>query len=445
MAHELMHQAGLLHASGSCGDAQTQLSKPWPPDFRGRLQGIGLDRRTGSGPKPGTYAVFADGPAPTEAFDIMSYCAHLQPASAWLSAQYWDDFGKTFPFLSGICLQGNCGQSSAPSDAEHSYRVIALRSSSGEWSILNVTHGLVPRAKQRPTATGSLRLIGKDDRGRTVATVSEEMVPVADRPGAELVSADLPAQSLKSISLVVDGKQVASRSASNSAPKIVLHYPGAKAPLGEKPEAPLEWTAEDADSQSLTVRVDYSDDDGKTYRPIGMTSTREGMDLPLRLFSASKVARIRLTVSDGFNESQFISEAFTSSGAPPTVSLINPDKDITVLSTATVNLTGVAFDDRGFTIEPDRMQWTVDGRTMAQGSDVLLPRLNPGRHLVELSARDRFDRPGKAGRTITIVDGHIEPVAPNGSRARLLWLLVAAFALIFAFLWLWLRRTSRIS
>ena len=82
--------------------------------------------------------------------------------------------------------------------------------------------------------------------------------------------------------------------------------------------------------------------------------------------------------------------------------------------------------------------------TRRQGSDTLLPRLNPGRHLVELSAQDRFDRPGKAARAITIVDGGIEPVASHGSSGRFLWLLVAALVLILALLWLWLRRRTSI-
>ena len=72
VAHEVMHQSGFLHASGSC-NAQSQLSEAWPPDLRGRLQGIGLDRRTGSGPTPGTYAVIPDQPAPLDAYDVMWY------------------------------------------------------------------------------------------------------------------------------------------------------------------------------------------------------------------------------------------------------------------------------------------------------------------------------------------------------------------------------------
>ena len=197
----------------------------------------------------------------------------------------------------------------------------------------------------------------------------------------------------------------------------------------------LKWTVQDPDTDPITMRVDYSDDDGKTYRTIGVTASRVGMMLPLRLFSATRTARIRLTANDGFNETQLASPTFVSPGTPPVVVITNPVRDLTVFSSATVNLTGVAFDDRGAAIAADQLHWVVDGDDIGTGGDVLLPRLAPGRHTVELRANDRSARPGTAGRVLTILDAGIEPVGSGGPWRLRLWLLILIAILLAALLW----------
>jgi len=453
VAHELMHQFGFLHASGACGDAGQQLSKPWPPDGEGRLQGIGLDRRIGSGPKPGTYAVFADGAAGgilgAKAHDIMSYCAGSQ---SWLSAQYWNDFGKTLTFWE-LCVQGNCpGQMSAPADAIPTYRVIAVRDSTKEWKIVRITRSRIPKAlRQMGTSAspgiGSVQLVGRDPNGGVVARASAQLVAVADQPGTQLASGELPAaSSLQSISVVVDGKQVASRAARRFMPRISLLTPTTLEALGEAPTVSVRWSVPGADSE-LTVRVEYSDDDGATYRPIGVTSSRDGMELPARLFSASKAARIRLTANDGFEEASVTSVAFPSRGSPPTVSLLEPHDDVSVLSTATVNVAGMAFDDRGLPIEAAHLTWTIDGQPFGTGRDAVLPRMEPGRHVVELTARDRLHRFGSAKRTITVGDGGIEAFDDSEYRGGLAVRLVLLVLIVLAggAIWFGWTRRSRAS
>ena len=122
--------------------------------------------------------------------------------------------------------------------------------------------------------------------------------------------------------------------------------------------------------------------------------------------------------------------------------IINPARDITLFSTATVNLTGAAYDDRGLPIKPDQVQWSVDGRLIGAGGDVLLPRLSPGRHTIELRARDRLSRIGKMERILTIIDGGIEPIATYDKWIRYIWIAIAALASFFLLIWFLKRKSA---
>lgn len=413
VAHELLHQFGFLHASDACGGAG-QLFKPWPPDFTGRLQGIGLDRRVGSGPTPGTYAVFSDGPAPATAFDVMSYCANdlvppAPPPSAWLSSQYWNDFGKTFTFsTAAVCLAG-CPQFSSPSDAVSGYRVMALKHKDDGWSIINVTRSLLPRSPSRRIKS-KFQFIGKDKVGKILTSVHVEAVPMADQPGVQVITADLPAGPLQTIDLVSGGKVLASRRSSRSSPSITMNSAVIVSDDSDGSTVDVKWSANDADKDSLTIRVEYSDDDGVTYRVVGISSSSEGMELPRRLFSSARAARVRLTVNDGFREATVVSDPFVWSGDPPTVSITEPSHDVFVLSTATINLVGMGFDDRALPVPRDSMEWAVDGHAFSVGQEAVLPRQQVGEHIIELKVRDRTARSAIARRKITIIDGGIEPI-----------------------------------
>jgi hypothetical protein len=319
---------------------------------------------------------------------------------------------------------------------------MAKQTADGAWTIVSVTRSVVPRS-QGPDARGSIQVVGRDDTGQVVATVSTEPVLIADDPGARLVTADLLSDALSSISLVVDNRTVASRTASKTIPRVTLRYPAGGALPGDQQNVALAWTVEDPDGDVVTMRVDYSDDDGKTYRMIGLTDNLLGMTLPLRLFSATQTARIRLTVNDGFNETQFASPRFASPGTPPVVVITNPERDLTVLSTATMNLTGGAFDDRGVAIAADQLRWVMDGDAIGIGGDVLMPRLTPGRHTVELRVNDRLARAVGASRVLTVLDGGIEPVGSQGRwRFLQLCLLVIATLLLALFLRWWHRRSK---
>jgi hypothetical protein len=407
VAHEIFHQFHYLHASGACFDAATQPWEPWPPDQHGRMQGMGLDRRPDSGGQTGTYWVAVDRDPPNDAYDIMSYCAPGHPS--WLSPHNWSHLGQDLPFFNALCTKDLCTQGMA-APGNSASRVMAAQGADGRWAILNVRR-LDGPAALRSKAAPTLRFIGRDRSGVVVTSALAEAHQGFDRGTAQLAVAELPAVDLGSIALEVDGKEVARRTASAHAPSVEL------VPLDLKPDihtgqVRVNWRTADADGDRVGVRVDYAED-GKRFHTIGWSGHPGGMNLPLRLFSASKTARLRLVASDGMNEASVISAPFVSPGEPPDVEILEPANDLQMRSTGVLNLTGQGFDDRGQPIPGKDLRWTLDGAPWGESGYVrTLIQPSPGRHVITLTGKDRFGRATLAQRTVEVVDGGMKPTHP---------------------------------
>jgi hypothetical protein len=91
LAHEFMHLLGFHHASDACkgGDFDNGGSfDPWPPDQRGYIQGIGLDKSSRGFP----YRILAPNSAIDHWYDVMSYCNQGDDADTWISTRNWTRF-----------------------------------------------------------------------------------------------------------------------------------------------------------------------------------------------------------------------------------------------------------------------------------------------------------------------------------------------------------------
>ncbi len=93
VAHELGHKMGRNHASFACGAGDVDNNGPaenWPPDERGLLQGVGVDRRSLRVLFPDRTGGMLGGPF----FDYMSYCANGSNSNdpdAWISVRGWQE------------------------------------------------------------------------------------------------------------------------------------------------------------------------------------------------------------------------------------------------------------------------------------------------------------------------------------------------------------------
>ena len=166
----------------------------------------------------------------------------------------------------------------------------------------------------------------------------------------------------------------------------------------------IRWHAQEIGGGALEVTVEYSADGGRSYRPIYTGPNDGSVLLPSYLLSASRNARVRLYVSDGFNEAIVTSPRFIARGAPPMVHITNPTTAIRIPAGATVNLAGTAYDDQGAMLSGRALVWRSGRQMLGHGTQITTTALPAGRHRVTLTARDPAGRTTSASVSVTILN-----------------------------------------
>jgi|GEM_PF-3506252 len=412
VSHEYFHTLGFWHAT-NCGqnsflffgDRGPEVADGWAPDGRGQIQGIGLDRRgVPPGSTWGPYRLIAPGfPAPTagpahrsEVFDFMSYCANDDQESMWISTRYWNDAVGRFRTDErsgfrreprGIVLRAPVGPT---------LRVNAFISPTGQGQILRVEAGTGEASAV--VASSPFRLVVRNARGGMLSDTG--VVPVLAHsegaPTSRYISAEVSASGAARVELVRGGAVLAARTQSSTAPRVRIVAPPAGARVRGKGRTAVRWNATDADGDPLVARIDYSADDGRSWRPLTVDAFGGSASVPSTLLSRSSRARIRVTVNDGFEETAAVSGRFTAEGRPPVVSIDSPSRGATIVNGASVALSGAALDDRHNPVSEGRLTWFDGKRLLGTGSAVAAQLSSPGLHRMTLIARDGAGRTGRA-------------------------------------------------
>ena len=152
----------------------------------------------------------------------------------------------------------------------------------------------------------------------------------------------------------------------------------------------IEWTASDADADRLFYTVQYSPDNGATWRAVAT----DLLDTSLTLNStqglpASTQALIRVIATDGVNTGWDVSDAvFTVQNHAPKPHIDSPRDGAVYAPGQQVPLRGGAFDAEGTEIAGDNLQWLVDGAPAGYGAEAVASGLATGPHTITLRASD---------------------------------------------------------
>jgi hypothetical protein len=230
-----------------------------------------------------------------------------------------------------------------------------------------------------------------------------------DAPGAnaDYFSAHVPLPvdegRLASIELVAGGKVVATRARSAHAPAVTLVAPAAGTHIPGRGSLDVRWQATDPDGGELDARVDYSADDGRTWRVVWTGPSTGLASLSGEFFEASKQARLRVRVDDGFSDAVAVSGRFQAAGRPPEVKLLGPTRSEHLTVGTPVYLSAQALDDAGRPLVGRSLRWFDGRRALGRGprQSALLSR---GRHVLTVTARDRLGRVARA-RVVVRVGG----------------------------------------
>ncbi len=361
------------------------------------------------------------GPPDVEWVDLMSYCGDGRDGNLWISPENWQQFYDAALAYDDSVGGGPIGLGNIPSacyaaalsDAqpisEPTLRVVGYVAA-GAVEILDVGRGA-----GGGVVSGAEELhhrLTVRDAGGGVQWTTPLAVNYVGHPGEELaiVTAEVPAAGAESIEISEDGivKAIRMRTAQTPTVTVLLPEKGARV-SGDS--VTVRWVADDADGDELTARVDYSVDDGLTFRTITSNVAGDEVSLPGRYFSRARRARVRIVVNDGFNEAEAISERFRSKGAPPEVRILDPDSDTSIAAGTELYLSGDAYDDGGEPLPDRRLRWRDGRHVLGRGRRLSVGDLSVGTHEIKLEARGR---PGHRASTSRYVHVVLSPlVAPS--------------------------------
>jgi uncharacterized repeat protein (TIGR01451 family) len=215
--------------------------------------------------------------------------------------------------------------------------------------------------------------------------------------------------------------ELTGRNVSPNAPVVTVTYPNGGEVLGSAPFT-VTWTANDADSDALTYLVQYSPDNGQTWRtaPQRITETHTLAD-PAH-WAGSNQARIRVVASDGVNLGRDVSNAvFRVGNRRPAAQILSPSDGSSHVQGALV-LRGVGRDLEDGALNGAALAWVSD-RDGALGSGAARTVFTPtaGLHRITLTASDSGGLTGTAAITVEIT-----PRVPPSDECRQ-WLVNGDF------------------
>ena len=435
VGHELYHSIGFSHAGRACaGAVEGGGADSWPPDDRGLIQGVGTDPRPMFARQP--LKIFPLGQNDAEGnlienFDLMSYCAdNGTEFNAWISARNWAAANGRV----AARRLGGVGASQAATDP-----TIAVNAS------LVPDGGRIARVQPGedrlsvPEGDGSVRIVSRDAGGNVltdlpVLTRSGHTDPGGGAPAQtnDHLAVVIPAANVASVELVRNGQVLDTRRRTPAAPRASISRPGSGLRVRSSARTvDVRFAASDADGNVLESTLEYSADDGRTFRGVAVGLTGSSFQLPATLLSRSSRARLRLRVSDGWNETLAVSRRFRADGPPPAVAIVPPDTGSSARADQIIDCEGYAFDDLSRSVAGRSLRWFDGRRSLGRGARLSLPGLSPGTHTLRLVARDRTGRTGQASVRIRIAAVTPQFIALTGPstlsrRARSVTLRVAS-------------------
>jgi hypothetical protein len=438
IAHEISHNLGREHSGENCpGIGENgQTAEDWPPDERGLIHGIGLDTRPSSGGFY-TYRVIAPNnlgapdspgvplldfplksPTPTitaqpEWFDQQSYCRRsdsLIDQDRWTSVLGLERFFVPNGFVPGVGvadvvpptldfdkLSLKAAAAAAPRKLLH----VQALAGPGVTPEITVVKERTLRPRTMP-ATSPYHLIARNAAGGVLADVPMEAKSYPPDPQVQLTG-QAPVTGAASVEVTFNGAVIASRARSAATPTVRILAPRRGQRVGAGRGVTVRWSASDRDGGKLRAKVDYSFDDGRNWTVLFVGRNTGRTTIPSEFLSASRRAKVRVRISDGFNEGQATSARFVAVGRPPKVRIASPGRNQRIAADAWLSLSAQATDDRRRRLRGRSLRWFDGRRLIATGDRASVVGLRPGRRRIRVVARDSAGRTRSAAVTVRVL------------------------------------------
>ncbi len=164
----------------------------------------------------------------------------------------------------------------------------------------------------------------------------------------------------------------------------------------------VTWEGSHPEERALQYFLEYSNDDGKSWRRINMRTAKTEQELDLEKLPGGEKCRIAVIATDGINTSRSQSAAFSVPVKPCMAMILSPEDGATFQPGEEVLLRGQGFYLEEQAPETNELTWSssIDGE-LGRGMSLLLKKLSTGVHKITLVA-GKGRRAGKAVITVTV-------------------------------------------
>ncbi len=401
-AHELAHNLGRRHVNQTvttvAGGCNT--NAPLRPDMAYPYDGCAIAPNTPGNPATALgFDVVSFRPvAPTAAGDLLSYAFARWP-SDWNYNAMMDALGTTGPALNNV----------PPPPPPGPYLLVRGRVDLARGQVtlkpaLGLVEGIAQPEKVRESLDAAAQPAGHGYRIRKLdgdgALLEEVPLVIEVAEDGDPLSGVFHQfitrpPGLRTLHIVKGGVLLAELTASAHPP--VIHDVAAVHDEAI-PALSLAINATDADQDPLRFSVQFSNDDGATWRTLRVNEGAFSFHVDPRFVAGGASCRVRVIATDGFHSAVAVSEPFALPVAAPEVFIGGVVEGQRLPYETTKTLPGFALDAEDGSLPAAALQWNLAGPTPRQGTGDTLPLqgLAPGRYTATLSATDSSGQTGAA-------------------------------------------------
>ena len=350
---------------------------------------FGLDTSTSTNNSPPTIV------APTEHFELMSYCGSDASISQWISSftytNLWNAMQARFP-------SPPPARPPPPPEPPQPYLLIrGIIDQTTDATTLLPFGAITSTTPPSLLPGGNYLLQLLDGAGGIIQQVAFQPRAWSDTVGGQAAFASflIPVPANPAIKLAVifhNTTVLASRAASPHPPQVTILSPNGGENLAGG-SVTVQWTASDMDGDALTYAVLYSTDASATWQALAVDLTNQQFVVSTDYLKGTLQGRFKVIASDGFQTATAESTGlFTVANHAPRVTISRPADGQLFSGSQLVPLVADARDQEDGYLSGASLKWfsSIQG-TLGQGEALSLTAtaLTEGSHRVTVVATDR--------------------------------------------------------
>ena len=260
-----------------------------------------------------------------------------------------------------------------------------------------------------PAASGKCLLQLLDETGRIIYSTSFRPEPSLPGSGPLKTGSfilDAPASpEYRRAEVLRDGAVLASRNRSRNAP-VVSNLSPAGGENIQTPDLLIQWAGTDQDGDSLSYDVQLSTDGGVSWSTLVADWTETSFTVPVANLEGTRLAKVRVIASDGFNVTSLQSPgSFTLPNQPPTIRILSPRQNQSVYRSQNFSLQAFASDLQDGRLTASNVTWhsSLDGLLGAGAVlDLDVALLTVGVHQITATASNSVGQASSETRVLAV-------------------------------------------